>query len=50
MKQLAKEDKERLEYVSKRLGITGMYPDLTYLKVKDYLKDLLKENYYETRT
>ena len=44
MKQLAKEDKEKLDYIAQRIGITGMYPDLTYIKVKEYLKDLLKEN------
>ncbi len=44
MNQLAKEDNDRVDYLAKKLGVTGMYPDLTYLRVKDYLKDLLKEN------
>ena len=44
IKQLEKEDKERLDYAAQKLGINGMYPDLTYIKVKGYLKYLLEED------
>ena len=44
IKRLEKEDIERLDYAAYKLGIDGMYPDLTYIKVKGYLKYLLKED------
>jgi len=44
IKQLEKEDKERLDYAGQRLGINGMYPDFTYIKVKGYLKHLIEED------
>ena len=43
IKRLEKEDKERLDYAADKFGPDGMYPDLTYIKVKGYLKYLLKE-------
>lgn len=41
--QLKKEDRERLDYLGEILGISGLYPDMTYIKIRTYLEKLLEE-------